>query len=86
MKISTNKRNSDLTHLAEKLFQSIGHLIPIVMMTSDNVTCRTNVSITISYGDNSTGFGFFATLIGDIFAPFCAARWLPSRFSTDTFN
>jgi hypothetical protein len=56
------------------------------VIAGNNLACRDDGAIGVGYGDDIAGFRFLASLIGDIFAPFLAALWLPSRLRIDKFN
>ena len=72
--------------LPKQLFEAIGQIITIIMIASNHFACGKNETIGVRYWDDIAGFGLFSTLIGDRFAPFFAALWLPSRLRTAKFS
>ena len=72
--------------LPKQLFEAIGQIITIIMVASHHVACGKNETIGVRYWDDIAGFGLFSTLIGDRFAPFFAALWLPSRLRIARFS
>ena len=73
-------------HIGNQVLDFLFHLITIVMIASNDSRCANDISITVRYGQDIAGFGLLSSLIGNFFAPFFAALWLPSRLSSDTFN
>ena len=73
-------------HISNQILEFLFQLITIIMMASNDSRCANDIPIAVCYGQNIAGFGLFSSLIGDFFAPFFAALWLPSRLSSDTFN
>ena len=72
--------------LPKQLFEAIGQIITIIMIASNHFACGKNETIGVRYWDDIAGFGLFSTLIGDRFAPFFAALWLPSRLRIARFS
>ena len=72
--------------LPKQVFEAIGQIITIIMVASNHFACGKNETIGVGYWDDIAGFGLFSTLIGDRFAPFFAALWLPSRLRIARFN
>ena len=72
--------------LPKQVFEAIGQIITIIMVASHHFACGKNETIGVRYWDDIAGFGLFSTLIGDRFAPFFAALWLPSRLRIARFN
>ncbi len=70
----------------EELLELLFKLKGISMLTRNNLGGGKNVATRIRYWQDIAGLGFLSALIGDVFAPFFAALWLPSRFSSDTFS
>ena len=79
-------REVQIVKLAKQIFETLNERITIIMIASNYLACRENVAIGIGQRDNVTGFGLFSTLIGDRFAPFFAALWLPSRLRIAKFS
>ncbi len=73
-------------HVCEDVLELLDQLITIIVIASYNPCSRKNVPISISYWQDVTGLCLLPSLIGDFFAPFFAALWLPSRLSSDKFN
>ena len=72
--------------LLKQVFEAIGQIITIIMVSSNHFACGKNETIGVRYWDDIAGFGLFSTLIGDRFAPFFAALWLPSRLRIARFS
>ena len=72
--------------LLKQVFEAIGQIITIIMVASHHFACGKNETIGVRYWDDIAGFGLFSTLIGDRFAPFFAALWLPSRLRIAKFS
>jgi hypothetical protein len=75
-----------LIKLTKHIFEPSNQLVTIVMIACNHFTRGQNVAVRISYGNDVTRLCLLATLIGDCFAPFFAALWLPSRLRIDRFN
>jgi hypothetical protein len=73
-------------HVSEDVLELLHKLITIIMMTRDNSCGRSDVAIPVCYWQDIAGLGLLSPLIGDFFAPFFAALWLPSRLSSDKFS
>lgn len=73
-------------HVSEYVFELLFKLIAVIMVASNDTCCRNNIAISVSYWQDVAGFGLLSPLIGNRFAPFFAALWLPSRLSSDKFN
>ncbi len=72
--------------VSEDIPKLLHKLIPVIMIASyDACRCK-NVPISIGYRQNVAGLGLLSALIGDFFAPFFAALWLPSRLSSDKLS
>ena len=72
--------------LLKQVFQASGQIVTIIMVPSNHFTGGNNEAIGVGYWDDIAGFGLFSTLIGDRFAPFFAAQWLPSRLRIAKFS
>ena len=79
-------REFKLIELPKQVFEASGQLITIIVVASNHFACGNNEAIGVGYRDDITGFGLFSTLIGDRFAPFFAALWLPSRVRIAKFS
>ncbi len=79
-------RQSRTLQVSEQIFEHLRQLIGIIVIASNNIGRRKNISITINQGQYIAGFGFLSPLIGYAFAPFFAALWLPSRCNSDKFS
>jgi hypothetical protein len=79
IKVGVSIREFKLIELPKQVFEAISQLITIIMVASNHFACGKNETIGVRYRDDIAGFGLFSTLIGDRFAPFFAAQWLPSR-------
>ena len=86
IKVGVSIREFKLIQLPKQIFEAIGQLIAIVMVPSNHFACGKNETIGIGYWDDIAGSRLFSTLIGDRFAPFFAALWLPSRLRIATFS
>ena len=73
-------------HVLEQLLDRFFQVITIIMMTCNQGGGGDNVSLFIRYWQYITSLSFLSSLIGDGFAPFFAALWLPSRLIADKFN
>lgn len=79
IKVGISIRELKPIKLHKQSFEAISQLITIIMVASNHLACGKNETIGVCYRDDIAGFGLFSTLIGDRFAPFFAALWLPSR-------
>ena len=86
IKVGVSIAEFKLIELPKQVSYAIGQLITIIMVASNHFTCGDNEAIGVRYGNNIAGFGLFSTLIGDRFAPFFAALWLPSRLRIAKFS
>ena len=86
IKVGVSIGEFKLIELPKQVFKAIGQFITIIMVSSNHFACRKNETIGIGYGDDIAGFCLFSTLIGDRFAPFFAALWLPSRLRIARFS
>ena len=73
-------------HVLEQLIDRLFQIITIIMIACNERGCGNNVSLFVRYWQNIAGLGFLSSLIGNFFAPFFAALWLPSRLISDKFN
>ena len=73
-------------HVSNQILEFLFQIVAIIMIASDNPSCRNDIAIAVCYWQDIAGFGLLSALIGDFFAPFFAALWLPSRLSSDKFN
>jgi hypothetical protein len=73
-------------HIGNQVLEFLFQRITIIMVAGNDSRRANDISIADRYGQDIAGFGLFSPLIGDCFAPFFAALWLPSRLSSDTFN
>ncbi len=83
---STFVLQSTSLHISKDILELLHKLITIVMMTRDNSCGRSDVAIPVCYWQDIAGLCLLSSLIGNFFAPFFAALWLPSRLSSDKFN
>ena len=86
IKVGISIREFKLIELPKQVFEAIGQIITIIMVASHHFACGKNETIGVRYWDDIAGFGLFSTLIGDRFAPFFAALWLPSRLRIARFS
>ena len=86
IKVGVGICESQLIESPEQVFEAIGQIITIIMVPSNHFACGKYETIGIGYRDDIAGFGLFSTLIGDRFAPFFAALWLPSRLRMAKFS
>jgi hypothetical protein len=86
IKVGVSIREFKLIELSKQVFEAIGPVITIIMVTSYHFTCGNNEAVGVRYGDTVAGSCLFPALIGDRFAPFFAALWLPSRLRIATFS
>jgi hypothetical protein len=86
IKVGLSIREFKLIELPKQVFEAISQLITIIMVPSNHFACGKNETIGIGYWDDIAGSRFFSTLIGDRFAPFFAALWLPSRLRIARFS
>ena len=73
-------------HVSNQMLEFLFQIVAIIMIASNNPSCRDDISIAVGYWQDIAGFGLLPPLVRDSFAPFFAALWLPSRLSSDTFN
>ena len=73
-------------HVSKDVLELLHKLITIIMMTRYNSCGCSDVPIPVRYWQDIAGLGLLPALIGNFFAPFFAALWLPSRLSSDKFN
>ena len=86
IKVGVSIREFKLIELSKQVFEATSQLITIIMVPSNHFACGKNETIGVGYWDDIAGFGLFSTLIGDRFAPFFAAQWLPSRLRIAKFS
>ena len=86
IKVGVSIGEFKLIELPKQVFEAIGQIITIIMVASNHFACGKNETIGVGYGDDIAGFRLFSTLIGDRFAPFFAALWLPSRLRIAKFS
>ena len=86
IKVGVSIAEFKLIELPKQVFEPMSQLITIIMVASNHFACGKNETIGVRYRDDIAGFGLFSTLIGDRFAPFFAALWLPSRLRIATFS
>ena len=86
IKVGVSIREVKLIQLPKQVFEAIGQLITIIMVPSNHFACGKNETIGVRYWNDIAGFGLFSTLVGDRFAPFFAAQWLPSRLRIARFS
>ena len=77
---------STSSHVSKDVLELLNKLISIIMIASYDARRCKNVAVRIGYRQDIAGLGLLSALIGNFFAPFFAALWLPSRLSSDTFN
>ena len=70
----------------KQVVEAIAQIITIIMLASNHFACGKNETIGVGYWDDIAGFSLFPALIGDRFAPFFAALWLPSRLRIAKFS
>jgi hypothetical protein len=75
-----------LIKLLKQVFQASSQVVTIIMVPSNHFAGGNNEAIGVSYWNDIAGLGFFPALIGDCFAPFFAALWLPSRLRIAKFS
>jgi len=86
IKVGVSIGEFKLIELPKQVFEAIGQIITIIMVPSNHFACGNNEAIGVGYWNDIAGFGLFSALIGDRFAPFFAALWLPSRLRIAKFN
>jgi hypothetical protein len=86
IKVGVSIGEFKLIELPKQVFEAIGQLITIIMVPSNHFACGNDETIGVGYWDDIAGFGLFSTLIGNRFAPFFAALWLPSRLRIAKFS
>ena len=86
IKVGLSIREVKLIQLPKQVFEAIGQLITIIMVASNHFAGGKNETIGVGYWDDIAGFGLFSALIGNCFAPFFAALWLPSRLRIAKFS
>ena len=79
-------RKFQMVKLAKQVFETVKQSVTIIMIASNHLAGRKNVAIGVRYRDDVAGFGRISALIGDRFAPFFAALWLPSRLRIAKFS
>ena len=73
-------------HVLEQLLNRCFQIVTIIMVARYQLCRGNNIAVLGGYWQNIAGLGLLASLIGDCFAPFFAALWLPSRLISDKFN
>jgi hypothetical protein len=73
-------------HVSKDILELLHKLVSIIMIASNDACRRENVAVPVRYWQDIARLGLLAALIGDFFAPFFAALWLPSRLSSDKFK
>ena len=73
-------------HVGNQILEFLFQLVAVIMIARNNPSCRDDRAIAVGYWQDSAGFGLLSPLVGDRFAPFFAALWLPSRLSADKFS
>ena len=86
IKVGASIREFKLIKLLKQIFEAIGQIVTIIMVPSNHFTGGNNEAIGVGYWDDVARFGLFSALIGDCFAPFFAALWLPSRLRIAKFS
>jgi hypothetical protein len=86
IKVGVSIREFKLIKLLKQIFEAIGQIVTIIMVPSNHFTAGNNEAIGVGYWDDVARFGLFSALIGDCFAPFFAALWLPSRLRIAKFS
>src|SRR5258706_5792833 len=86
IKVGVRIREFKLIELPKQVFEAIIQLITIIMVPSNHFACGKNETIGVGHWNDIAGSRLFSTLIGDRFAPFFAALWLPSRLRIATFS
>lgn len=86
IKVGVSIREFKLIELSKQVFEATSQLITIIMVPSNHFACGKNETIGVGYWDDIAGLCLFSTLIGDRFAPFFAAQWLPSRLRIAKFS
>ena len=79
-------RKLQVVKLAKQVFETVKQSVTIIMIASNHLARRKNVAVGVRYRDDVAGFRLFSALIGDCFAPFFAALWLPSRLRIARFS
>ncbi len=77
---------STSSHVSKDVLELLNKLVSIIMIASYDACRCNNVAVGIGYRQDIAGLGLLSALIGNFFAPFFAALWLPSRLSSDKFN
>ena len=75
-----------LIKLLKQIFQASSQVVTIIMVPSNHYAGGNNEAIGVGYWNDIAGLGLFPALIGDCFAPFFAALWLPSRLRIAKFS
>ena len=73
-------------HVSNQVLEFLFQIIAVIMIARNNPSCRDDRAIAVGYWQDIAGFGLLSPLVGDRFAPFFAALWLPSRWISDKFN
>lgn len=67
-------------------FETVDQVITIVVIAGNYLTGGKNKAGRIGYRQDIAGFCLLSALVGDCFAPFFAALWLPARLRIDKFS
>ena len=78
--------HSTSLHIRKDVLELLDKVISIIMITRYDACRGKDVAVRIGYRQDVAGLGLLSALIGDFFAPFFAALWLPSKLSSDNFN
>ena len=73
-------------HVSKDILELLHKLVSIIMIAGNDARRRENIAVSIGYREDIARLCLLAALLGDFFAPFFAALWLPSMLSSDKFN
>ena len=73
-------------HVSNQMLEFLFQIVAVIMIARNNPRCCDDSASAVGYWQDSAGFGLLSPLVGDRFAPFFAALWLPSRWISDTFS
>ena len=77
---------STSSHVSKDVLELLNKLVSIIMIAGNDARRRENIAVSIGYREDIARLCLLAALLGDFFAPFFAALWLPSMLSSDKFN
>ena len=73
-------------HVSKDLVELLCKGIAVIMVACNHPSSGNDITVAIGYRQDVARLRLLSALIGNFFAPFFAALWLPSKLSSDKFN